>query len=228
MKKSKHILKVLLIVSMFTVLLSGCYIRVPAEAPELSAELGKRISAMEKAHFAFISKYFSEKRQQIDEFIEKEWMPTFSKKVFGDSTVVAALSDTSKAEKDVEGKLRYITALGLNMQLQIKSLRDTLLIPINDLEIALKEKLHEEYELSKSINSSITSFLISARKVAKNRETLFSKIGIEESKIDSTLNQIDSFTLELLDYTNTAKDKIERYNEFKNKIENTIKNLKNK
>ena len=60
--------------SIFTFLLfiSGCA-TIPSEAPQLSGELGKRISAIEKSNLTLLHKFFDLKRNEVDKFIEKEW-----------------------------------------------------------------------------------------------------------------------------------------------------------
>ncbi|HBG34666.1 MAG TPA: hypothetical protein DDX01_04840, partial [Holosporales bacterium] len=56
----------LLIFSCF--FLQAC-VTLPKEAPELSMQLGNRISAIEEAHFTLLHKYFNDKRSKVDEFI---------------------------------------------------------------------------------------------------------------------------------------------------------------
>lgn len=57
--------------TIFLVTLIGCA-SIPKEAPELSLELGKQISSMEKANITLLNRFFDQKRSDIDKFIENE------------------------------------------------------------------------------------------------------------------------------------------------------------
>jgi len=45
-------------------------VSIPPEAPELSAQLGNRISAIEQSNLTLLHRYFDRKKQDIDEFIQ--------------------------------------------------------------------------------------------------------------------------------------------------------------
>lgn len=53
-------------------MLIGCA-SIPSEAPELSAALGQRISAIEDSNITLLKRFFDQKRREVDKFIEKEW-----------------------------------------------------------------------------------------------------------------------------------------------------------
>jgi len=59
----------------------GC-VSVPRETVQLSSELGMRISESRSAHLTLVRQYMSEKRDRIDEFMFREWIPEFARQVF--------------------------------------------------------------------------------------------------------------------------------------------------
>lgn len=59
----------LLAVAFCLVIYFGCA-SIPSEAPELSAELGNRISALEEATINLLHEYFEFKRKDVDNFIQ--------------------------------------------------------------------------------------------------------------------------------------------------------------
>ena len=69
----------ILIISGFLIMtaFSGC-VSIPQEAPILSAELGKQIVEARSSHLALLDQYMNEKRDLIDEFVAREWIPTFA------------------------------------------------------------------------------------------------------------------------------------------------------
>ena len=75
--------------------IAGC-VSIPSEAPELSIELGKRISAIEESNITLIHRYFDHKREQVDNFIQEEWIPEFAKNFFSNSKVRVFLAISDK------------------------------------------------------------------------------------------------------------------------------------
>ena len=78
-----------LCVFLTAVFLSGCA-SIPPEAPELSMELGNRISAIEDAHITLLNRFFDQKRSDVDEFIEEEWVPVFAEEFFSNPAIADA------------------------------------------------------------------------------------------------------------------------------------------
>lgn len=56
--------------------IGGCA-SVPKESVELSKEVGRGISESQRSYTALLNSYFSTKRQQIDQWIEREYLPEY-------------------------------------------------------------------------------------------------------------------------------------------------------
>ena len=81
---NQKILSIMLVVS----LLAGCA-SIPSEAPELSAQLGTRISSLEAAHVRLLQEFFRDKRLRVDDFVQEVWVPIFAQEFFSDPKVDA-------------------------------------------------------------------------------------------------------------------------------------------
>ena len=79
----------------FLLVLSGCAtIRQPTV--ELSAEVGHRITEMERLHLLTIQRYFDAERQKVDVFLTDTWQPLFLKNFLAISGVLEKLYQTSQ------------------------------------------------------------------------------------------------------------------------------------
>jgi hypothetical protein len=210
----KSRLRNIISVVMVVITLSGCT-EIPQEAPELSAELGKRIAAIEESHIALLRKYIDEKRKKVDEFIKTEWTPQFAEAYF-QQPKISAVWDQVVASGDKSDRLKLLTLVGPKLQERINLERIKLIKPLDDIEKEIERKLRDEYRQVKAINNSITSYLASASKVAENRDRLLEMIGVEDDRIRKVITDADTAVENLVE----SKDSIEvRFNAFKESIE---------
>src|SRR5262245_43320198 len=84
---------------------------VPAEAPQLSAELGNRISAIQHSHFALLRQFMDERRDRVDEFINEEWAPRLTANTFQDPRMKEIL-DKVAASPDPNDRVQLMARLG--------------------------------------------------------------------------------------------------------------------
>lgn len=196
--------------------LSGCA-SIPSEAPTLSQELGNRITALEQANTALLHKFFNEKRQQVDQFIEEEWVPTFAQEFFSRPKIAAAW-DTIVRENSKSERLKFIVLLGPKLQTKINTKRLELIRPLNDLERQIQRNLKFEFDQARSINTTITSFLLSASKVDENRRRYFEKLGIKDEELAKAIDRTDEICSELVSKAGEAVDKVKEGEAFIEKI----------
>ncbi len=222
----------LLVCMAILMVVMGCA-TIPSEAPELSNELGKRISAIETANLNLLHKYFDFKRDQIDKFVEEEWVPLFAKNFFENPTISKAW-DTVVRENDANERLKFIIKLGPRLQTKINNKRIELIKPLDDLERSIEQKIRDEYNQARAINNTLTSFLLSASKVAENRNRYLEKVGIKEEEINNYIDKTDRIISDVLGQAKevqglSEKVSIADYNsiikEYKNKINDIIENL---
>ena len=188
--------------------LAGCA-TIPPEAPELSVELGKRISAIEEANIILLKRYFDFKRSEVDEFIEKEWVPDFANQFFSNPKISNAWN-TIVSENDKEENLKFLVKTGPKLQKKINDKRLEFIQPLDELERRIEDKLRSEYRQALSMNNSITSFLISASKVTENRNRYLEMIGITDEKIGDAIDKTDDAVDKLLGKAVDVEEKVRK------------------
>ena len=211
------------IFSIFTsiLLISGCA-TIPSEAPQLSGELGKRISAIERSNITLLHKFFDLKRNEVDKFIEKEWTPIFAKNFFSEPKI-QRMWETIVTENNPADRLKFLIITGPKLQKKINRKRLQLIKPLDKLERFIERRIRTEFRQVRSINNSITSFLISASKVEENRNRYLNMIGITDDKIGALIDGVDETVGNLVDKSKDIKSYSEKYIKKLNDLKNIIK-----
>ncbi|WP_076919492.1 hypothetical protein [Pseudoalteromonas sp. SK18] len=197
--------------------LSACT-SIPPEAPELSIELGKRVTSIESANLTLLHRFFDQKRVEIDRFIEQEWLPEFSENFFNKEKTNKVWNEVVKSQ-DKKDRIKFILIAGPAIQNQINSKRSELVGEIDALEREVQRKIEAEYNQVRSINNVLTSFLTSAAEVTENRSRYMNMIGINEIKVEKLINDTDQIVNKLLDTSTDTDDKVMKAKIFKDKIQ---------
>lgn len=211
-------------IAFLVALLTGCA-SIPPEAPELSGQLGTRISAIEAAHTRLLEQFFAEKRRRVDDFVQEVWVPTFAAEFFGDAKVDEVWREVV-ASKDPKDRLKFITLVGPRLQEKINKKRLELVKPLEDLEREVKSKLKIDYDQARSINNTLTSFLQSASKIEENRKRYLELIGISEKQVDKYIDQTDEAVSELVGKAKDVQNKVKDAEVFIDKIKKITSNIK--
>lgn len=201
----------------------GC-VSFPPEVPELSVELGNRILAIETSNIALLHRFFDRKRNEIDRFIEQEWVPTFAEEFFS-TEYIADVWDTIVSENNKQDRLRFIISTGPKLQEKINSKRLELIKPLDDLERRIENMLRAEYAQARAINNSITSFLISASKIVENRNRYLGMVGITDEKMADFIDETDNAVSGLLKKTKDSQEKVDAAKEYIKKIKSIKGNI---
>ncbi|MCO7209169.1 hypothetical protein NH514_00295 [Pseudoalteromonas sp. ACER1] len=219
-KKLRHIIwGVILIINM-----NGC-VSIPAEAPELSAELGKHLSQLEKANITLLNKFFDLKRQEVNRFIETEWLPTFAEEVFSVPSFQNAWDNILKNGNKAD-QLKFVIMLGPKLLKEMDKTRAEILKPLNELEATMEKRIRDEYIQAKAINNSLTSFLTSAAEVVESQNRYLAMAGVTEEKITSIVEKTDKIVSDALSNFEKANDYSTDIANYKEKL-NELKDILN-
>ncbi len=197
---------------------------IPKEAPELSAELGNRISAIERAHIALLHGFFDEKRNRVDQYISDEWVPTFADEFFSHPRIEEVWEEIVSTDNK-QDRLEFLLRIVPKLQAKINAKRVELVKPLDDLERLMARRLRDEYEQAKAINNSLTSFLLSASKVAESRNRYLNLLGTTDEKIAVAIDEVDSTVGLLLNKTEAAGEKEQTVQEYLRKLDSIVKSL---
>lgn len=224
-QKNKSVTRAIFIVSIL-IGLTACA-TVPKESADLSIELGKQISSIETAHLTLVAKYFDEKRNRVDEFIMKEWVPEFASNFFANEQIAQMWEMIVKSGNTTD-RLEFIVTLGPKLQSSINAKRLELIKPLNDAERIIVREIRNGYDQAKAINNSITSFLVSSSKVSENQKRYLEMLGVKDEKIAEALDQVDSAVSSLLGKAEQASDKVEKANSYFEKLTSAMARIKAK
>ena len=181
----------------------GACVSIPAEAPELSATLGVRISAIEQSHLTLLHRYFDMKRRDVDRFVDQVWVPPFAERLFKDPAI-SKTWDQIVSSGNRHDRLQFIVRLGPKLQQKINQKRLELIQPLDALERRIQQKIEAEYDQARSINNTLTSFLTSASEVAENRNRYLAMLGVKDEKMGQVIDQVDDAVTDLLGGVNLA------------------------
>ena len=205
-------------------LLPACAM-IPPEAPELSQQLGNRISAVHKAHQTLLRQYFDEKRKKVDEFVEKVYVPEFAKNFFAEPQIQATWDEVVQSN-DPTDRLKFVTIVGPKLQAYINKKRLEFIQPLDDLERTVDAQLTADYDNMTAINNTLTSFLYSAAKVDANRKRYLEMLGVKDEKIQEVIDKTDAAVKELTAGAEKAAQIDARAEQFKDKVKDIISKVK--
>lgn len=204
--------------------IGGCA-SIPPEAPELSAQLGSRISSLEAAHVRLLQEFFLEKRRRVDDFVHEVWVPIFAQEFFGDPQVDAVWKQVVQSQ-DPKDRLKFITLVGPKLQEKINKKRVDLIQPLDELESTIKNRLKSEYDQTRAINNTLTAFLQSASKVEENRKRYLEMIGITDKEVDKFVNETDLAVSELVTAARNIEDRAKDAEKYRAKINEILDKLR--
>lgn len=208
----------------FVMLFGGCA-SIPPEAPELSTQLGVRISALESAHIRLLQEFFTEKRRRVDEFVQEVWVPIFAREFFGDPKIDQVWAEVVRSQNPND-RLKFIVLVGPRLQQKINARRIELIQPLDELESTVKGRLKSEYDQARAINNTLTAFLYSAAKVEENRKRYLEMMGVTDKQVDKFINETDEAVSELVDATRSIADRAKDAEKYREKLKGILEKLR--
>lgn len=202
--------------ALVAVAIIGC-VSIPSEAPELSASLGQRITALENANVTLLERYFDLKRREIDRFITEDWVPRFAEIIFSRADVAAEWRRIVASGSDAD-RLKFLVEAGPALQQQINQKRLELVAPLDELERRIRRSIESEYDEAAAINNTLTSFLLSAAEVAENRNRYLEAVGVTENNVAEVIDGVDSAVTSLIANAGEATSYLNRLEELKTLI----------
>ncbi len=195
--------KLLLLTLLF---LTGCAtIRQPTV--QLSAEVGHRITEMERLHMLSIQRYFESERQKIDAFLISTWQPLFLKNFLATSNVLeelnrASLFSNARQQQLISAMQEYLTdpeEAGVAV--------DALLVRLTDArqdEPAIVKEVLNEYVEDKELDMAarrITALLGSdepAKIMIEFAEAAHEQMALQREEMMAPIDQMETEALAAL------------------------------
>jgi len=209
---------------LFCLVLASCT-TIPQQAPQLSEELGNKINSLEKSHLTLLHAYFDQKRAEVDRFIDDVWVPEFAGNFFSNAQIQEAW-DHIVQSKDTKERLDFLLAATPPLQAQITEKRQELIKPLDDLEHQVEAAVREEFNLARSANNTITSFLATTAKIDENRQRYMKMLNISEDKISSVISETDEVLADLVAKSEDVPAKIDDLKKYDAQAGEYLKKLK--
>lgn len=188
-----------------TIVSGGCA-NIPKESVELSSEIGKGIAESRRAHVALLNTYFQQKKTDLDQFIENDYLEALV------GNVQQGLKKAGKPDTLTTAQLRDILK-------EVIAERDSKHADLEKTRVLLLGKIEDHYFTLTQANSGITALLASAvavkdattRMTATVKTTTQGKIDLDA--IDLKVNE------DLKKVGGAAKKATSIYDHVKNLIE---------
>ena len=202
---------------------------IPKEAPLLSEELGQEIAELESSHLGLVESFFELKRKNIRNYLDEVWLPEYARAFFSNPDIRNVWEQVASTGSE-EDRLMFILTTAPELQADINEQYQRSVAELNLLEKELKNVLREKYLNTRSINNTITSFLVSASEVDENRQRYLNMAGFTENKIGAVIDEAEALTLNLVNRAVDADNKLataeEHLQEYGEKIRSLIQKLK--
>ena len=194
----------------------------------LSLELGKEIQELENSHLKLVQTFFNLKRQNVKEYINTVWLPRFAENYFQEEEI-ANMWQFIVSEGSTEDRLQFILVTAPELQNELNRQYQRMIIPLDQLESEVELSLKQKYSNTKSINNSLTSFLVSASEIDENRQRYLDMIGVSEDNLSKVIDETESITSQMLATANTVnstyddiQQNLQKYQEKLNEILNRL------
>ena len=182
---------------------------------------------MEAAHRTLLVDFFADKKNRVDEFIQREWIPEFARELFKDDRISKAWDEVAQSTNPAD-RVRFITILGPRIQQQINEKRVELIRPLEELEATVAARLKAEYDSMRAVNNTLTSFLQSASRLEANRKRYLELARVRESEFDEVLFDAGRAVSELTTGAKSVDAKLKDAAEFRKRMEDMIKGFRAK
>lgn len=199
--------------------MSGCA-TVPREASDLSVKLMGMISSTRDTHIATVHLYFDQKRKQIDDFIDKEWLPDFANNVFAVDAVQKEWLRVV-ASNDKKQRLDFLVHIGPMLQTKINDQRKKLMAPIDEAETDVVGQLNARYNSMLAANAALTGLLQAHADLGEEQQKIMSALD-PGNKLPQALDEVETITAKITE----VKDGYEKNSATIDKALQTIKNIK--
>lgn len=152
---------------------------VPRESVALSEELGARIASARAAHLRLLATYLDERRDRVDEFMDRVWSPTFMERYVPDSGILDSLAAAPTAARKGE-LMRLFAEAGTR---EIARARAAKMRALDGVARRLERRIDAHYDEMRTLSQALTAHLRSAADVTEIREEMGRRLGLEARPI---------------------------------------------
>lgn len=164
--------------TLFLLLAPGC-VSVPKAAVDLSGELSQLIIYARQSHLMLLDEYTSTRKAAVDQFMEEEWIPSFTANFVQESGI---LSNIQKAQTDEQKGAEMIEFAQAALPL-IAERRAALMDAVAQMDGLIRTRIEAHYQEMLNVNQALTAHLASAAKVVQAREQLQNQLRVKPGNL---------------------------------------------
>ena len=217
-----------IISSFLSIILSGCY-SAPKQTIQLTEITDQQIAELQKSHIHFVQLYYDKLRDDINDFIDNKWTPTFLAKAVQNENFRESLDDAYISTNE-PGKLADVMLAFSNAALkEINSRRTELLTSVDEQEQMVIGEISGAFADLQRSQAAIKGYLASVVNLKEQQDLTLKKLGVLEKSqqlTNAVLNKAEKFSNILQSGKDANTIFQQAKEELKNKIQ-TIGNLNN-
>lgn len=166
-----------------SLMIHSCTPKLPPQSVSLMQQISNEVDRMHKLNLAYVNKTFTQKMDEVNEFIDKEYTPEMIRNI--QKQIAGVNVDMNKEWPAVIQKLSP----------QISATKDSLQKALVDNRIRIISKLNEDYSILKQACDAELNLLSSAVKLNETNRQVFdglirkiSNDKLNPSKLEQALN----------------------------------------
>ena len=171
-----------------SLILSGCF-SAPKQTVELAEITDEQIAELQKSHTHFVQLYYDKLREDITDFIDNKWTPTFLSKAVQNEQFRQSLDDAyATGDTNPESAELGMVLLGFSKAAlkEINSRRTSLLESIDDQEQMVLDEINGAYGDLQRSQAAIKGYLASAVNLRAQQDMALKKLGVLEKSQNLT------------------------------------------
>lgn len=195
------------LISFIFLTVSGCA-TIPKESVSLSQEIGNGMVSQQSAYINLLNNYFALKRQAIDDFIEKEYLPAYIK------NIQAKLQAANEKPDSFDSKMLS------DIVAKIIQRRDGMQRELERVRIHILENVEGEHTRLLQANTSITALLQSAvdvKQASISAEETVKKVTSGRIDLEEIEKKFNEYLIKSGDLSSKAEDLFDLIKPFINK-----------
>lgn len=182
-----------------SLILSGCF-SAPKQTVELAEITDEQIAELQKSHTHFVQLYYDKLRDDINDFIDNKWTPTFLSKAVQNEQFRQSLDGayaTSNADPESAELGNVLLGFSEAALKEINSRRTSLLESIDDQEQMVLDEINGAYGDLQRSQAAIKGYLASAVNLKAQQDMALKKLGVldkNQKLTDAVLEKADKFS----------------------------------
>lgn len=168
----------IILIIVVAMILAGCY-SAPRQTIELAEITDEQIAELHKSHLRFVQLYYDKLREDINDFMDNKWAPTFLAKAVENQQFREKLDEAYLANDQV--KLGAVM-LGFSKSAlrEINKRRSELSAPVDEQERMVVDEINGAYADLQRSQAAVKSFLASVVNLKEQQDLTLKKLGVLE------------------------------------------------